>query len=581
MITELANHLWQSTLFACVIGLLAVTMRRNRAAVRHALWLAASLKFLVPFSLLMSLGSEIEWRRPPAVLQPRLHVVEQVSEPFQRLSSSAPVLAPTTANRLPAVLLGLWLCGFAACSLAWLRRWRQVRSALRAGSPFDSNVPIPAISSSADLEPGVFGIFRPVLLLPDGIRERLTPEQFEAIVAHELCHVRRHDNLSLAIHMVVESLFWFHPLVWWIEAKLVEERERACDEEVLRMGGDPEEYAQGILAVCKFYLKSPLACVAGVTGSSLKQRVEEIMLNRVADKMSIGRKLLLAAVGMSALTGPLLVGMIRPPSVRAQEPATDAKQLIATSALPEFEVASIKPSAPDANLKVVFAPGGKLFITNATLRFLIKIAYDIGDDQLAGGPGWISSKRFDLVATPGETLAGDPQNMTPEQLIQFHKPVRLRLQRLLADRFRLQMRRESTPMPIFALVIAKGGPKKLTVTKSTGKPQLNGKFGSGMLTAAGVDMATLARFLSEGQTGRPVVDMTGLDGKYDFQLDWAPEPSPGAPGVDSAASPSSADGGGGVSIFTALQQQLGLKLEARTGTAERLVVVGSQLPSMN
>ncbi|HEY3738916.1 MAG TPA: M56 family metallopeptidase, partial [Bryobacteraceae bacterium] len=486
MITELANHLWQSTLFACVIGLLAVTMRRNRAAVRHALWLAASLKFLVPFSLLMSLGSEIEWRRPPAVLQPRLHVVEQVSEPFQRLSSSAPVLAPTTANRLPAVLLGLWLCGFAACSLAWLRRWRQVRSALRAGSPFDSNVPIPAISSSADLEPGVFGIFRPVLLLPDGIRERLTPEQFEAIVAHELCHVRRHDNLSLAIHMVVESLFWFHPLVWWIEAKLVEERERACDEEVLRMGGDPEEYAQGILAVCKFYLKSPLACVAGVTGSSLKQRVEEIMLNRVADKMSIGRKLLLAAVGMSALTGPLLVGMIRPPSVRAQEPATDAKQLIATSALPEFEVASIKPSAPDANLKVVFAPGGKLFITNATLRFLIKIAYDIGDDQLAGGPGWISSKRFDLVATPGETLAGDPQNMTPEQLIQFHKPVRLRLQRLLADRFRLQMRRESTPMPIFALVIAKGGPKKLTVTRSTGKPQLNGKFGSGMLTAAGV-----------------------------------------------------------------------------------------------
>lgn len=581
MTSELANHLWQSTLFACVIGLLAVTMRRNRGAVRHALWLAASLKFLVPFSLLMSLGSEMEWKRPPAVLHPRFEVVEQVSEPFLRLASPAPAIASRTVSRLPAILFGLWLCGFAACSLAWWRRWRQVRSTLRTASPLHSNLPIPVISSSQNLEPGVFGIFRPVLLLPDGIRERLTPGQFEAIVAHELCHVRRRDNLWLAIHMVVESLFWFHPLVWWIEARLVEERERACDEDVLRMGGDPEEYAQGILAVCKFYLKSPLACAAGVTGSSLKQRVEEIMINRLVDKMSIGKKLLLAAVGLSALTGPLLVGMMRPPSLSAQEPVTDGKQLIVTSTLPEFEVASIKPSAPDANLKVVFAPGEKLFITNATLRFLIKIAYDIGDDQLAGGPGWISSKRFDLVATPGSPLGGDPQNMTPEQLNEFHQPVRLRLQRLLADRFQLQMRREPTPMPIFALVIAKGGPKKLALSQSTGKPQLNGKFGSGMLTAAGVDMATLAHFLSEGQTGRPVVDMTGLDGRYDFQLDWAPEPGGAGPAsVDGAASPSSSDRGG-VSIFTALQQQLGLKLEPRTGTAERLVVVGSQLPSMN
>ena len=79
---------------------------------------------------------------------------------------------------------------------------------------------------------------------------------------------------------------------------------------------------------------------------------------------------------------------------------------IATSALPEFEVASIKPSAPDSSLRVDFAAGGKLFITNATLRFLIKIAYDIGDDQLAGGPGWIGSKRFDLAATPERASGG-------------------------------------------------------------------------------------------------------------------------------------------------------------------------------
>src|SRR5579863_359892 len=160
-------------------------------------------------------------------------------------------------------------------------------------------------------------------------------------------------------------------------------------------------------------------------------------------------------------------------------------QPVAISALPQFEVASIKPSAPDNNLKVDFAPGGKLFITNATLRFLIKIAYDIGDDQLAGGPGWIGSKRFDLAAAPERPLGGDPKSMAPDQILVFHKPVRLRLQRLLADRFQLELRRESTPMPIFALVVARGGPKKLTLTKSSAGPQL--KFGNGMLNAAGVD----------------------------------------------------------------------------------------------
>ena len=126
-------------------------------------------------------------------------------------------------------------------------------------------------------------------------------------------------------------------------------------------------------------------------------------------------------------------------------------------------------------------------------------------------------------------------------------------------------------MPVFALVVARGGPKKLTLTKSTGDPQLNAKSGNGVLNAAGVDMATLAKFLSEGQTGRPVVDMTGLQGKYDFHLEWAPDTNLNSP-------PADADG---LSIFTALQQELGLKLEARTEAADRLVVVRAELPSAN
>jgi hypothetical protein len=111
--------------------------------------------------------------------------------------------------------------------------------------------------------------------------EKLTPTQLEAVLAHELCHVRRHDNLTSAIHILVEAVFWFHPLAWWIGARLVEERERACDEEVLRLGGDPRDYADAILNICKLYVESPLTCVAGVTGADLKKRIEAIMTNRV------------------------------------------------------------------------------------------------------------------------------------------------------------------------------------------------------------------------------------------------------------------------------------------------------------
>ena len=103
------------------------------------------------------------------------------------------------------------------------------------------------MSSPWTFEPGVVGIWRPVLLLPEGLADRLTPAQLNAVIAHERCHVGRHDNLAAAVHMLVEAIFWFHPLVWWIERRMIDERERACDEAVLRAGNDPDEYAEGIL----------------------------------------------------------------------------------------------------------------------------------------------------------------------------------------------------------------------------------------------------------------------------------------------------------------------------------------------
>ena len=93
----------------------------------------------------------------------------------------------------------------------------------------------------------------------------------KANVTHELRHVCRRDNLAAVVHMLVEAIFWFYPLVWWLGSRLVDERERACDEEVLLLGSAPQSYAEGILKICEFYLESPVVCAAGVTGSNLKE----------------------------------------------------------------------------------------------------------------------------------------------------------------------------------------------------------------------------------------------------------------------------------------------------------------------
>src|SRR5690606_12845832 len=94
--------------------------------------------------------------------------------------------------------------------------------------------------------------------------ERLSPPQLRAVLEHEICHVRRRDNLTAAVHMLVESLFWFHPLVWWIGARLLDEREQACDEAVIAAGIDRDAYGEGILEVCRYCIESPLPCAAGV-----------------------------------------------------------------------------------------------------------------------------------------------------------------------------------------------------------------------------------------------------------------------------------------------------------------------------
>ena len=198
------------------------------------------------------------------------------------------------------------------------------------------------------LEPGIFGIVRPVLVWPAGISEHLTGAHLEAIIAHEVCHVRRRDNLAAAIHMVVEAIFWFHPLVWWLGARLMEERERACDEEVLQLGNPPQVYAESILKTCEFSVGSPLACISGVTGADLKKRIVDIMQKPVALKLDRGKKLLLIAAGAMAAAGPVVFGLIREPQSQAGSPVVST-----ASKVPAFEVASIKPEKSGTDMTML------------------------------------------------------------------------------------------------------------------------------------------------------------------------------------------------------------------------------------
>ncbi len=264
IISGVANHLWQSTAIAALVALLALVLRGNQARVRYSLWMIASAKFLIPFSLLMVAGGYLRSSVSTPVAQPAISkMLDQITTPFSQIPgafTSAPLaavqqnVAAQKANPLPLVLLILWACGFVAVVFSWWRKWRTIRSAVRTASRTGSVGNVPVLSSQSLVEPGVFGIVKPVLLLPEGIAKRLTEAQLSAIFAHEMAHVRRRDNLSAAFHMLVEAVFWFHPMVWWIRTRLVEERERACDEAVLLSGNEPEVYAEGIINVCKHYL---------------------------------------------------------------------------------------------------------------------------------------------------------------------------------------------------------------------------------------------------------------------------------------------------------------------------------------
>jgi bla regulator protein BlaR1 len=597
----MTNHLWQSTIFAVSAGLLTVVFRKNRAQVRYWLWLSASIKFLIPFSLLMSLGSHLEWA--PAARTTAIPVVSstmiQFTQPFPETASFVPSTAGSP-DWVPVTILGVWACGFAVIAMIRFRGWLRIRAAMRSSSPLELPVTVDVRSSPGLLEPGVVGFLRPILLLPEGIAECLTPRQLEAVLAHELCHVRRRDNLTSAIHMIVEAVFWFHPLVWWIGARLVEERERACDEAVLSLGSEPQVYAEGILNVCKIYLESPLRCVSGVTGSDLKKRIQAILTGRVAGELNFAKRVALAVAGIAALALPVIVGILNAPAVRAQSGA---------GVKPKFEVASIRPCEPGRRGRLSVTPGS-LHTSCISLAALASIAYgvDLRFPIQSEGPAWIKSDGYDIEAK----AEGTPSAQT------MQGPM---LQALLEDRFKLKIRRDSREVPIYALTVAKSGFKLQPLKEGScapydplKPPQLGGQTPAEIRAAADATCANAGTIgLRKAPTGpvtvnfhgmnlndfskaldramdRSIINKTGIIGMFDIHMEFAPDEAvpafmPGGRllGYAGPATPPPPQGDpiGGPSIFTAIQEQLGLRLEPTKGPGEFFIIVSAERPSEN
>jgi uncharacterized protein (TIGR03435 family) len=275
-----------------------------------------------------------------------------------------------------------------------------------------------------------------------------------------------------------------------------------------------------------------------------------------------------------ALAASLCVVVVTPPIHSAQPSAA------ATAKLPPFDVISVKVNNSASHQAMMnFTPDG-IRVSNIPVEFILQDAFGVNEDQIINPPGWAKSVAYDIEAKVAAEDVSALKNLSREQRATM-------MVNVLTDRFKLACHRETRTLPEYALVVSRSGSRlqefKAT-TDENGKPRGNRMMVSGTsLTAEGIDMVSFSRLLA-GRIHRPVVDKTGLTGKYTFKLEWANEPhdgeGPGGPPHEAAGpGASSASADTGPSIFTALQEQLGLKLDSEKGPVEVIVIDHLEQPA--
>ncbi|MGH9239804.1 MAG: TIGR03435 family protein [Vicinamibacterales bacterium] len=303
-------------------------------------------------------------------------------------------------------------------------------------------------------------------------------------------------------------------------------------------------------------------CLCGVRGGDLAQRIESILAGRRRAKLTRARRAVLMFGAVAFIAAPVVVGALTERPQAGQSSAAQGQR---------FEVASIKRGDPIVRRFFLGTVPGRFMATNMTARDVIAFAFDMRKEQISGGPAWIDSERFMIEAKPhdGVTIAGSAGMSNLRQM----------LRSLLQDRFKLAVHRDTRVEPIYELVVASGGFRLTPVEPRSTGPRGIGTVGQGNVTGTAAQMSGLASFLS-GVLGRWVVDKTGLPGQYDFTLTYAPEPgqagSPVAPPEGAAQADPNRP-----SLFTALQEQLGLRLATNRGPVDIVVIDGVERPVEN
>jgi bla regulator protein BlaR1 len=598
---------FRAALIAAAAAVVLRILRITTAAAQHAVW-AGVLVVMLALPAWISWGPKaalplLPARGGPAVLMNAASVATADS------ASNAPVRTGVS-GRVPGparngggmkswdiIWMGVYLLGTGVLML------RLAVGTIRANR----------LTSASCAVPVTVGLLRPRIVLPECWKE--WPEaQLDAVLTHERAHARRRDPLVQWVALLNRALFWFHPLAWWLEQRLSALAEEACDSTVIEQGHDPRAYSEYLLELARVVQRAGMRVnMTGMAmpGSYLPNRIRKMIAGaapRVSPARMVGAAIAWATCSAIFAAGtlqhvakvqipsapplevtvptaepiPAPAGPVRkpPPVLLAQaNPASVTQTRTPQSERPRFEVASIKPT-DGVGASSGGAGVGSASERNTTVRFLLWFSYRVQPFQIVGGPGWIDTDHFDIEARAEDRNAG------PDQ-------VRLMLQSLLEDRFHLKLHREMRVSPIYALMVAKGGPKmKLSADQTS--PDVNGpsppgsslpnhgaiRFGQGSFLANAVPLSFFARMLS-GRMDRLVVDRTNLPGRYDFLLQWKPGPGENSadPQGQTLSAASDLDSRG--SIFTAIQEQMGLKLESGREPVEVLVVDHIERPSEN
>jgi uncharacterized protein (TIGR03435 family) len=443
----------------------------------------------------------------------------------------------------------------------WQRILDRLKTRIRVSRPVRLLVSVQVEAPSA------VGWLRPIVLVPLGALAGLPAAQMEALLLHELSHIRRHDYLVNILQSAVEAVFFYHPAVWWISGHMRAERELCCDDIAVSVTGDAVLYAR---ALAEFDLARWVQpAVMAANGGSLADRIARLLGQPATSRRPS------CGPGTAATAILLAIGAY---AVFAQ-----------SSVRPQFEVASVKPSFSRSVANVRPLPGR--LTADASLQILIQYAYGVQPFQVVDSARWLQPGRYEIDAKADG-------NTSRNRMF-------LMLQSLLEDRFQLKIHRETRDMPVYALVAAKGG-LKLSPPKDNGcvdsaadaPPEWAGgrmaapgeiPLAQPLCGSAGLTLAPTGARMQGGKIAMPelvrrlslmldrsVIDKTGFTGLFDLQLDFVadettPAMPPPPPGSDMP----------GPSISQALRQQLGLQLESTRGPVEVIVVDHAERPSGN